>query len=206
MTSKGAVYIAYGDESIAECQRAIQAFKDVHPDIPLTVITDSHVFGVNGLFVASLNENPVWLSRRLKVSLYNLSPYDLTLYMDADTYTYRPLSIYWRLLERGFDLVITPAHQQEDDCLWHVGEPEKQRTLDAIGFTPLQLQGGVFAFRRSPACETFFARWKMEWLKYEGQDQASLLRALYDCPLRIALLSKVFNGGVHLAHAHRVRA
>lgn len=206
LRSKGAIFIAYGNDASVDAHRAQQQFVTLHPDIPTSVVSDFKIFeGDNLYYLPDDNQANFWLSRRAKIELYNLSPYEFTLYMDADTYAYRPLTYYWRLLEREFDIVITPAKQQDDDCLWHVGEPEKQETLDEIGYTPLQLQGGVFAFRRSPACEKFFSAWKREWFRYEGQDQAALLRALQDVPLRIALLSKVYNGGAYLAHAHRIR-
>ena len=60
----------------------------------------------------------------------------------------------------------------------------------------LGLQGGMFLFRKTTAMRHFFAVWRKEWKRFRQYDQGALLRALYQCPLRIWLLGRPWNGGI----------
>lgn len=189
--SRGIICLAIGEVAYHEyilCKAAIQAH---NPELPITVI-DS--------LPGSADMTNQQASRWAKVNLDRLSPYDLTLYLDADTRPCEDLSIGFDMLEDGCDLVIAPSENQGDECLWHVGERERAATFDYLGYVPLQLQAGVFYFRKSPEVARLFAAWRDEWQRYKDQDQAALLRALRCCPVRINLLGRPWNGGEVVRH------
>jgi hypothetical protein len=142
-------------------------------------------------------------SRWAKVSLDQWSPFAHTLYLDADTRIRGDVSAGFNILADGFDLVICPSIQQGNDSLHHVGADDKERTLSTIGYDDaLQFQGGVFWFRKSDAMRALFRAWREEWLKFEEQDQGALMRALHRCPVKMWVLSNVWNGGAVIDHRH----
>ena len=57
----------------------------------------------------------------------------------------------------------------------------------------LQLNGGVFAYRRNDRTKDFFATWHEEWKRWGKRDQAALLRALWAHPLKIMVLGNEWN-------------
>jgi hypothetical protein len=71
---------------------------------------------------------------------------------------------------------------------------ETSATLDFIGTDRVfQYNGGMFAFRRCPSVERFFASWNEEWQRWAARDQGALLRALYGNPLRLFVLFNQWN-------------
>jgi hypothetical protein len=135
------------------------------------------------------------------VNLDTLSPYELTLYIDADTRVNGSVTAGFELLESGFDMAIAPSvNQGGTSLMWHIGSDDRRATLDAIGNPlPLQLQAGVMFFNRL-TCAPLFRAWREEWLKFENQDQGALLRALHRCPVKIALLGRDWNDGKLIEH------
>ncbi len=188
LQDEGAVVIAFGKVAQAEALKCNNAWFEYHTK-PLSIFEQP----APGMISAQA-------SRWAKVNLDNISPYERTLYLDADTRTQADLSAGFDMLEDGFDLVITPSSNQGEDCLWHVQEPERQQTIDELGYLPLQLQAGVFFFRKSTAVLTFFEAWREEWERYRDQDQAAFLRALKRCPLKMWLLGRPWNGGSLIDH------
>ena len=142
-------------------------------------------------------DEPGWGARWAKLNLNLLTPFDRTLYLDADTRPRANPALLLDLLGDGFDLVMADSTMQAEKALWHVGRDEREATLDGFGFTPLQLQAGVFAFRRNEAMHALFAAWREEWRG--GQDQAALLRALYRVPVKLWLVSHALSEGL-VAH------
>lgn len=182
--SLGVVYIAVGDAARNEYERSRNAINLEH-----VVLTNK----IDGL-------NNVQSSRWHKTSLYEQSPFEHTLYLDADTRVKGDISVGLKALRAGWDMVIVPSSNQGKDFLWHVGADERERTQGELGYPALQLQGGVFWFRRNERVQRFFALWRQEWRRWQGQDQAALLRALQRQPLKIWLLGLPFNGGAVIGH------
>jgi len=202
LQARGAVYVVYGEPALDQARLSIQSLHQHRADMPVTVIGDQ--------WGESLCEQPfcvyVYHSERdqggrwAKVNLDSLSPYELTLYLDADTRVREDLSSGFELLADGWDVAIVPSECQGQRMLWHVGMEDKATTLDAWPCEPLQLQGGVFYFRKSAATATLFQIWREQWLMYEDQDQGALLRALAFSPVRVWLLGRPWNGGALVSH------
>ncbi len=185
----GIVYVAYGELARREAAMSIETLRMTHR-LPLSVISDGDIPFTKRLKFA----DPRWGARWAKLNIDLLSPYDDTLYIDADTRVRGDLMHFFSWLEDGFDLVIGASAAQGDKTLWHVTEAERDCTLDEIGFTPIQLQAGLFAFRKNGATASFFKTWRDAYESVEGaeNDQAALLRALYAAPLHYHLLSKPY--------------
>jgi len=192
MTARGAVYVAYGEPARREVGAALGVFRQ-HNDYPVSVICDAPLsfYGVTPVQFSSLDAGGRWA----KLNLDTLSPYDQTLYMDADTRMLAGVaSVGFQILDDGYDLVIAPSTNQGDKLLEHLDAADRAATLGGVeNPLPLQLQAGVFWFAKTAATAALFAAWRVEWLKYKSQDQGALLRALEKAPVKIWLLGWDWN-------------
>ena len=194
--SRGVCLIAYGEKAIQEAVMCEQTVRQQTP-YPISVFTILKDFRPN------MNLTNPQQARFTKTALPSWSPFDDTLYLDADTRVFGDVSVGFDALDAGFDMVIIPSSQQGDDLLWHVGDVERNETLERYGCADvLQLQGGVFWFRRNEETKRFFDLWRYEWLIYQGEDQAALLRAMKRSPVKIHLLGFPFNrsNGAIISH------
>jgi hypothetical protein len=195
LMTRGFLYIAFGDTARSEALMSINSLKHFHAET-VAVVSDSPIDGARFIPSKPVDRG----ARSIKVQLDQLTPFDYTVYLDADTRPRGDLSFLFDALEDGFDLVIAPSSKQDRDALWHVDAAEREATFDELGFTPVQLQAGVMAFSRSAA--PFFAAWREEWTRFCGQDQAAFLRALQRVPVKLYVVGQVYNGGALVAHLH----
>jgi len=196
---KGIVYIAQGDNARNQAQAAVKMLQRLGCDLPVAVIADQAIEGACPIYCEDKADDPG--ARWAKVHLYDLSPFDDTLYLDADTRAMSAeISVGFDVLDDGWELVITPSNNQGDDWLWHVGAAEREATETSFGGRVAVLQGGVFWFRRCDAVRGLFEAWADEWQRYQGQDQAALLRAMRRAPVKCYLLGRPFNGGSVVKH------
>lgn len=138
--------------------------------------------------------------RSAKVNLLNLSPFEHTLFLDADTRVHGKLDIGFRILNDGWDLAMVPSEMQKQP-LHHLGVEERDVTLAEIGDGfPLMLNTGVIWFGRSGRTERMFEEWRREWLRFKQHDQGALLRALEKYPVRLWVLGQAYNGGEIVEH------
>lgn len=196
----GICYVAFGDNSRAEAAMSVRALRKAGVGLPVSVVADAPLVEAGTATQHLPFDDPRSGARWAKLNLDTLSPYEQTLYLDADTRPRSNLSTLFAPLDAGFELVIATSTQQADRALWHVPSPERESTFDALGFTPVQLQAGVFAFRRSEAVSALFAAWREEWQSSAApsQDQAALLRALYRCPVKVWLMSAAMSDALVL--------
>jgi hypothetical protein len=190
--TRGVCLIAYGGKAATEAVQCLTSLRHFH-DWPY--ITMTHV--------THRTYTDVQQSRWAKVTLDRWSPFDETLYLDADTRVQGDISAGFEILRDGWDMVIAPSAQQGSDLMWHIGSKEREETMLAYGCADiLQLQGGVFWFQKSAAMLRLFEAWRDEWVKYTQFDQAALLRALIIAPVKLYLMGYPFNGGAIIAHKH----
>jgi len=196
--TRGICYVAYGDKALNECAQSLETLRWYHKKLPVTVISDkSHALHADYKHAQSVDAGGRWA----KLNLDTWSPYDETLYIDADTRIRERLDVLFQSLEDGYEFVIVPSNNQSaGNLLWHVSEGERETTYDEVGYTPLQLQGGVFAFRKTDAVLALFEAWREEWERYKDQDQGALLRAIHRVPVRYRLLGRPFNGTTVIQH------
>jgi hypothetical protein len=176
--------------------QSIQSLHQFH-DWPVVVIGDQ-VDGAKHIPFPRVDAGGRWA----KLNLTNLSPFEYTLYIDADTLVRGDLSAGFDILSDGWDAAIVPSQQQGPELLWHVTVEERQATLNELEYEPLQLQGGMMFYQNNEAMSRFFSAWRFEWLRWRGADQGALLRALAQCPLRLWLLGYPWNSGVGTIVSH----
>ena len=133
-------------------------------------------------------------ARAVKLQIDKLSPWDQTIYLDADTRIGGPVKPLFGILDDGWDMAIVPCLRQREGVFGHVGTEERLQTLAELGGDDLlALQGGVMAFQKSAAVHAFFEEWRREWSRWAEWDQAALMRALVRSPVRIHILPNQYN-------------
>lgn len=189
LTTAGVVYIAFGQKARAEATASIATLQVYHT-LPVAVISDTPLPGVKARFIPC--EERGTPGRWAKVNLDTLTPFENTLYLDADTRIHGQLWAGFRILELGADLVIVPSRPQRADGLRHLTPEERATTLDELPLDPLQLNTGVLWFDRE-RCAALFTAWRAEWQRWRDKDQGALLRALERAPVVVRLLGFPFN-------------
>lgn len=203
--SEGIILIALGDSArrnAKECIATIQKYTD----LPVTVYTDTlwKQKGVTCIY-ANLSEGIEIVdfgmeSRRLKTQLELLTPYKTTLYMDVDCRLRANPELYFDAIADGFDMAMAYSSVQGEHFGQHCPDADREATIDLLGFQPIQLQCGVFAFKRSPAIRGLFSQWRKELGCYGNHDQLAFLRAMYLKPIKLCVMTQTHNNGAVISH------
>ena len=190
--TRGICYIAYGHASLREAHRAIKILKQ-HVKLKVALICENPTL-IKGIYHIP-HEDLSFGARKSKVLLDDLSPFDQTLYLDADTRVMSPAILYgFEVLDAGWDLVIAPSANQGHNLFAHIEPKEREYTWTQLTNPfPLQLQAGVMWFNKSERVLEFFDAWRVEWNKFKQHDQAAMVRALQQHPLRIWILGQDWN-------------
>jgi hypothetical protein len=187
--NQGVCYIAYGRnalQSYLESRKSLLKYNDL--DISVCSDNSPHIQDM------PIRYTNVQRSRWAKVNLDLWSPYDYTLYIDADTKVNGSIMSGFELLGEGWDVCISASSNQGARLLWHCSSQDKEATFEMCGSRDvLQYQAGVLFFRKSDAVKKLFENWRREWLKFKEQDQGAFIRALIQSPVSIMLLGTGWN-------------
>ena len=194
---RAGVYIVAYRGPARECaERLINSIHRQMPGLPVCLVSDSPL-GLEDVFVRR-DDTDVG-ARGAKTELYDLSPqsWDYVLYLDADTEVVADISFLFQILEDGWEAVFCTNPAQ-----YHLAKEMKRpdnreemaETLEFLGTgEALQLNGGVFAFRRCEGTARLMREWHREWTRYGKRDQAALDRALYAGPVKLYVLGNEWN-------------
>jgi len=195
-TSRGVLYIAFGQYYVDEAIHSANSLKRLMPEIHVTLFTDLPVSepcfdAVRGIEVRH---------KRAKVDYLRESPYAETLYLDSDTEVRLPFSDAFLLLER-FDIAAAQSLGRKSSNF-----SKKVREYDEISHAFPEYNSGVIFFRRGPTMDAFFDLWREKFYAYEkeskGRDQLSFRLALWLSDCRIHTLAPEYNVR---SQAHRQR-
>jgi hypothetical protein len=195
--SKRGIYIvAFGEPSRACAVRLMKSIRKHMPDIPIALCA-ARPLGVEDVFIEQPDSDVG--GRRAKLKAYELSPaeWESVLYLDADTEVIAPVYHFFEWVEDGWEFVICKdphlmdtmhAFQRRNNTA-ELAETEKSLTTLHM----LQINGGVWAFRRNERVAAFFRRWQAEWERHAQRDQGALVRAMYQDPLKVWWLGNEWN-------------
>lgn len=194
--TQGVVWIAYGAPALREAGRAIKAYREILPSAivaPVTLICES-ITPWNGI-QHILREDISWGARQTKVMLDLITPYDYTLYMDADTRVKSSAILTgFKILKAGWDMVMAPSFRQGSDIYGHIDQTERIYTFNRLRYRQaIQFQAGVMWFSKSQKVASLFEAWREEWNVFKTYDQAALARAIDKVPIKIWVLGKDWN-------------
>lgn len=163
---------------------------------PVMAMSDGTVDGAD---VIRRWEQPGWGARWAKLHMDEVVPWDRYLYLDADTRVRGDLSAGFDILADGWDVALCLSQHQQSQWLWQASDEERQHTYEQPGML-LSLQGGVLYARKNERTQAFFQAWRAEWQRFAHIDQAALLRALWEYPVKVWLLGRDYNGGKLVDH------
>lgn len=191
----GLYVVAFGSPSRKMARDCITSFKE-HMPLPVALASDKPL-GEEDIFVEQ-EEHDIG-ARWSKTKIFDLAPaeWEYVMYLDADTETVADVGFIFDLLQDGWEFVIckNPAKYHTTRRMVRPdNKPECEETYYVMGHEDmLQLNGGVFGFRRNERTRRFFYEWHREWNRYGARDQAALLRALWTVPLRVYVLGNEWN-------------
>jgi hypothetical protein len=185
MTKRGVAYVCYGAPAVSEAENSMRTLWK-YGDLPVLVVGDkeaaTHFKGNPKVTVKVPSVEPYYgtqfMAGRVKPLLAGLTPFEQTLYVDADTEFMNTPEHGYRLLER-WDVVVAETETRSllngiagaAECQWssnHYGTP----------YLAYHNSGMVF-WRKNEGTDKLFKLWAEEWQRFSGWDeQAALLRAL----------------------------
>jgi hypothetical protein len=189
---KGIVYIAYGEKAINLTENAISILRQFNDRLPVAVVSNEPVTGADYWIE---HEDTDLGARHIKTNVYHLSPFQQTLYMDADTELMRDPEPYFVLLE-SVDLVMGLDYFWEfrNNTWGAISRDEIETTNHETGEgRHLYYNTGVMLFNKCDEVEQLMLTWHEEWLRWGKQDQPAMFRAMHQCPVRMAPMNWPFN-------------
>lgn len=178
--------MAWGGKAYQGVRESIASLHKVCPNMPVIVVGDAEAKGLEGTLpgvqVRVLKTDPFrgaeFLAGKIKPQLYRISPWDLTLYVDADTIFRQAPDLGFDLLGK-WDFIVAETMNRTlkssiagvRETSWsrnHFGSPEI-----------LYHNSGMLFWRKNERVQKLFELWSTEWLRFSGWDeQVALLRAL----------------------------
>jgi hypothetical protein len=214
--SIGLLYMCFGEKAAKAVQSSINSLKSVGLDLRVCVVGDTPVAGAFSFiewkgespFDAEQRENFQFRAGRIKPHLYDLSPFERTLYVDADTEFMSDIISGFEMLSE-YDMALAEESlaigklYNKPRAGWEINILERNETVAFIGGDAGKkfLNSGVIFFRKCDAVEAVFAEWSSEWMRYQQWDeQLALMRAMHNTPVKYKALSIDWN------HPHRDKA
>lgn len=213
--SIGIVYMCWGEKAASEVKKSMASLRNVGLRIPVCVIGDTPVKGAHFIewtgqspFDETQRENFQFRAGRVKPFLYDLSPFDRTLYIDADTEFMSDIMQGFKMLSQ-YDIALAEEMltigqlYNKERAGWEINIKERDATITELGGNRNKkfLNSGVIFFRKCEAVRELMREWGLQWLRWQQWDeQLALMRALHECPVKVKALSVDWN------HPHRNQA
>lgn len=218
-TSQGILYMCFGEAAITEMRNSVESLRRCGSTLPVAVVGDKtaieaastgdpcladYVILWEGEDPFDGTKNPYFQFRagRVKPRLYNLTPFDRTLYVDCDVEFMIAPDLAFGFLDR-WDFVIAQERLALNQLYnrkgvnWEHDIVERDATIDAFGGGSGDFpfwNSGVFFWRKNSAVEGLFKLWYLEWMVFQGWDeQKALMRAGNASDARIFVLSEIWN-------------
>ncbi len=188
--SRGVIYLCWGEPATREAEASMRSLWKHAPQMKVLVVGDDqavkHFKGRKLVQTYACCVDPFTSSTlfgfkagRIKPLLAGISPFEQTLYVDAETEFKISPAIGFNLLEK-WDFVIAEAETRSLAATFQDNRNEAGKTAAWLK-TPhiLYHNSGMMFWRTNEATKQLFDLWSVEWLKYKGWDeQIALLRAL----------------------------
>lgn len=204
--TQGVIYMAWGENAVQQTQTSIESLWVHEPGMPVMVLGDEQsgryfdhdprvTFHLEETdpFVSSGPMGHRFMAGRIKPLMAKLSPFDDTLYVDADTEFKNTPKPGFDLLDR-WDMAIAET-ETRDLAAGVAGQEECHKTAAEIG-TPYILyhNSGLIYWRKNDRTRKLFDLWYEEWMRYQQWDeQVALLRALLRSDVMFLTLPYTWN-------------
>jgi len=208
--SKGIVYVAFGERSASAVARSYDSILK-YCDLPALVVGDHYVQGIPhrcwaGESPWTMNEplGQRFYAGRVKPFLYDYSPFDRTLYLDADTEAYGSVLPGFDCLD-NYDVCIADDPRTLESTFrkskpgpkWDWIREQRDFTHNYLGnATNPQINTGVIFFVKNDQTKLFFRNWYEEWLRFPRWDeQMAFMRVEHNlrCSVAVCHLNTRWN-------------
>lgn len=199
---RGAIYFATANTAYFESALiSAIALRQQEPLLPITIISDHPLLKSLPLQDYGLTPRPldsgemghhVFSSRSIKTRLNAYSPYQETLFLDADILPLKPIADLWGYLDQG-DLAMVVDRLPMISLCDHIAQEEKAYTLQRLPGNTVQFNSGVILWRESLATQALFHQWHEEWQQFQRQDQLALIRAIKALHISVTKLPMTYN-------------
>jgi hypothetical protein len=189
VANRGVLYVVVGSRDIYAnaAIRSATSLRRVMPDLAIAIASDRTIDGPFDQHIL-IEETEGF---RAKIVGMQQTPFEQTVFLDADTFVLADFDDVFELLDR-YDMAL--AH-----------EPSRISTV--LGEVPVaypEFNSGVIAYRSTPLVQSALADWLHEYGEIrprpKTQDQPSLRRVLYrSTQLRIATLTSEYNRRIDTA-------
>lgn len=188
----GIIYMAFGEKAGKAVQRSIATLKRIGYSYPVCVVGDQPVDNFEfrkwegeSPFDPTQKKNFMFRAGRIKPKLYELSPFDRTLYIDADTEYLQDIYAGFEMLD-DYDIVATQEYLTVGELYnkflagWEINIEERAQTIkEGIPANDRFVNSGVIFFRKSEANKKLFKTWHKQWMRFQQWDeQLAFMRAL----------------------------
>ncbi len=210
MTSQGAIYIITQDSRYTGLLlNSARGLKRIAPDFRITVFSQFPI-------ESSAFENVVHVEGSQdgfydKTVFMQQTPYEKTLFIDADTYIVEPVTELFSLLDH-FDCAATHEEYLSTDWWNRYPRPDIPASFP-------EFNTGILAFKRSIRMDQALRRWSELYRTFAEKepdskinDQPFFRAAIYDSDVRVATLTREYNckfrgqgylnGTVKILHGH----
>jgi hypothetical protein len=188
---RGVIYMAWGENAIRQAHYSMMSLWDFERDMPVMVLGDEKAGRfyrrIHKVQFVQIDTDPFdpdgrmgfkFMAGRIKPLMAKLSPWEQTLYVDADSQFARSPQPGFDLLDR-WDMAIACHSKGVGGTDW-TNVLERDETAELLGSPHvLYHNSGMIFWRKSERIEALFDAWHQEWLIYQHWDeQVALLRAL----------------------------
>lgn len=207
--------MGFGKRAAQDISKSMASLLRCGLDIPVAVVGDMPVRGTQ--FIKWEGENPFdaeqrtnfqFRAGRIKPSLCQLTPFERTLYIDADTEFMSDILAGFELLGEyemalAEELLNIGQLYNKPRAGWEINIAERDATIEELGGNRSMkfLNSGVIFFRKCSRVADVFDEWGRQWRRWQQWDeQLALMRAMGKCAVNYKALSVDWN------HPHRQRA
>jgi len=176
---------------------SVRSLWGYHPGLSVTVVTDEQIAGVDCI----LREDDHVGARLAKFEVAELSPYERSCYLDADTTLLSSLTPGFDMLD-GFELALAMDGKHTIQYVARMTSrvpftrQEIQETVRDVGTSMITLHNcGLMFFRPTENVRRLFRIWRDEWERFGKRDQLAFVRALHRNPVRMVTLPHWWNTG-----------
>jgi Glycosyl transferase family 8 len=203
MKNRGVIYCAVANNLYLQAALiSAIALRQLEPEIPITIISDLPLLKILPLsdYRIALNfiesnitcDNSYFSSRDIKTRLSTFSPYEETLFLDADVLPLMPIAPIWDYLS-DTDLAMVVDRTPTVSLCDHISQAEKKYTLQFLPGSTTQFNSGVILWRDNLQTQTLFQQWHEEWRQFQKHDQLALVRAIHSTHAFVASLPQIYN-------------
>lgn len=209
--------MCFGPAARTEMEKSIKSLRGAGCDLPVAVVADAE--SINDLgdidkhieylipwdghdpFDASQSSRFQFRAGYVKPEFYRLSPFQNTLYVDADTTFIQSPEVGFGFLDK-WDFAIAQERLTVNQLYnrpragWEHNMAERDQTIEEFGGDGNFhfWNSGVFFFKKSQATKKLFDLWRSEWGKWKQWDeQLALMRAANKSQARVWVLAEIWN-------------